>query len=119
MLRGTEFADYQQVFDDAWNHILNAIVTANKYQIGVLLGKDSIAPISFRFSSRDPYSDPYLQTCMRPPESRYVQIALVHVSSKLDANTLIRRTATLTPGHLIRTPGFSMDHSTCVIPSMF
>jgi len=37
VLRGTEFADYQSVFDDAWNHILNAIVTANKYQIGVLL----------------------------------------------------------------------------------
>ena len=39
VLRGTEFADYESIFGDAWNHILNAIVTANKYQIGVLLGK--------------------------------------------------------------------------------
>lgn len=82
MLRGTEFADYQSVFDDAWNHILNAIVTANKYQIGVLLGKYSIAPIPFQFSSTDPYPDPYLQTCMRPPESRYVQIALSYTSAQ-------------------------------------
>lgn len=42
MLRGTEFADYESVFDDAWNHILNAIVTANKYQIGVLFGEAMI-----------------------------------------------------------------------------
>jgi hypothetical protein len=39
VLRGTEFADYASIYDDAWNHILNAIVTANKYRIGVLLGK--------------------------------------------------------------------------------
>lgn len=53
MLRGTEFADYASVFDDAWNHILNAIVTANKHQIGVLLGKGSIAQIPLHFSSRE------------------------------------------------------------------
>jgi len=51
VLRGTEFADYQSVFDDAWNHILNAIVTANKYQIGVLLGKDPITQMRFSFPS--------------------------------------------------------------------
>lgn len=39
VLRGTDFADYASIFDDAWNHILNAIVTANKYRIGVLLGE--------------------------------------------------------------------------------
>ena len=49
MLHGTEFADHESVFDDAWNHILSAIVIANKYKIGVLLGKDPITHMRFCF----------------------------------------------------------------------
>ena len=72
MLRGTEFAEYESIFDDAWNHILNAIVTANKYQIGVLLGKARSYQCTLVFLE---IFRSYRQTCMRPPGSRYVVIA--------------------------------------------
>jgi len=75
VLRGTEFAAYQSIFDDAWNHILNAIVTASRYQIGVLLGKGPIAQMHFCSSFGILRS--YLQTCMQPLGSRYVPIAEV------------------------------------------
>ena len=52
VLRGTEFADYESVFHDAWNHILNAIATANRYHIGVLLGKTRSFTDALLFSSR-------------------------------------------------------------------
>ena len=73
VLHGTDFAAYQSVFDDAWNHILNAIVTANRYQIGVLLGKGPITQMHYCFFFEILRSS--LQTCMQPPGSRYVPIA--------------------------------------------
>jgi len=32
VLRGTGFADYELVSDDAWNHILNAIVCHREHR---------------------------------------------------------------------------------------
>jgi hypothetical protein len=73
VLHGTAFADYQSVFDDAWNHILNAIVTANKYQIGVLIGERDVDRNRYNLVFFE-FLRSYLQTYTRPPESRYVLI---------------------------------------------
>ncbi|CAL1698881.1 unnamed protein product [Somion occarium] len=37
VLRGTDFGDFQHVFEGAWNRITSAIATANRYGLGVLV----------------------------------------------------------------------------------
>lgn len=50
VLSGSDFADFGSVFQGAWAHIVNAIATANKYGIGVLIGAFSV-PCAFPLSN--------------------------------------------------------------------
>ena len=45
VIQGTEFAPFSDVFNGAWSRITNAIQTAHRFGIGVLLGR---CPCSYR-----------------------------------------------------------------------
>lgn len=58
VLRGTDFADFGFIFQGAWGHILDAIVMANKYGIGVLIDLHA-APGKQNLDSHSGTSNPH------------------------------------------------------------